>query len=198
MDLTTEAVTQKIGVSVNMELDTCIKSARATRSFSNEPVDRTVIEQLIDYARRAGSGHNRQPWTFIALTDRDRIDALASYGNYTTPLTNAPAGIVIAVDKGDGRRNEHNIFDCGRAAQNLVLGAVEIGLGTVPQGISDREEAAQFLKLPDTKRILMAIALGYPAESPATTIEGVPKFEELHHPSRKPVDEVLHWDTHTE
>lgn len=183
---------------MNMELHTCIKSARATRSFSNETVDRSAIEQLIDYARRAGSGHNRQPWTFIALTDRDRIDTLASFGSYTTPLTEAPVGVVIAVDTGEGRRNEHNIFDCGRAAQNLFLGAAELGLGSVPQGISDRDEAAEFLNLPDTKRVLMAIAIGYPAESPATTIEGVPKFEELHHSGRKPVAEVLHWDTHTE
>ncbi len=180
-----------------MELETCINSARATRAFSNECVDREIVEQLIDYARRAGSGHNRQPWTFIALTDRDSIDTLASFGNYTTPLTNAPVGIVICVDAGDSsRRNEHNIFDCGRAAQNLFLGAVELGLGTVPQGISDREEAAQFLDLPDSKRVLIAIAVGYPDETPATTIEGVPKYEELHHPGRKPVAEVLHWETH--
>lgn len=182
-----------------MELATCIKSARATRAFSNETVDQTTIEELIDYARRAGSGHNRQPWTFIALTDRDRIDTLASFGNYTTPLTDAPVGIVLAVDKGDSsRRNEHNIFDCGRAAQNLFLGAVELGLGTVPQGISDREQAAKFLELPDSKRVLMAIAVGYPADTPAATIEGVPKYEELHHPGRKPVADVLHWDTHND
>lgn len=180
-----------------MELETCVKSARATRSFTDAEVDTETIERLIEYARHAGSGHNRQPWTFIALTERDQINELASFGNYTTPLTHAPVGIVIAVDKGDSsRRNEHNIFDCGRAAQNLFLAAVEAGLGTVPQGISDREDAADFLNLPDEKRVLMAVAVGYPSETPATTIEGVPKFEELHHPSREPVSELLHFETH--
>jgi nitroreductase len=176
-----------------MELAECIRRDRATREFADRDVDRSTVEALIDAARRAGSGHNRQPWTFLAVTDPERREGLAGFGSYTTPLRNAALGIVIAVDESDTRyRHEHNVFDCGRAAQNLMLAATDRGLGTCPQGFGDRQGAHEFLGLPEETRVLMGFAVGHPAEEESNEIEGVPKDEELHHPGRKPVEEVLH------
>jgi len=178
-----------------MELAECIRSDRATREFADRSVDRETAEALVDSARRAGSGHNRQPWTFVAVTDPGRRLELAEFGSYTTPLRNAPMGFVIAVDESDSRyRHEHNVFDCGRAAQNLMLAATDRGLGTCPQGFGDREGVHEFLELPEETRVLMGFAVGYPAEEAADTIEGVDKDEELHHPGRRSVGEVLHWE----
>jgi nitroreductase len=178
-----------------MELTECIRYDRATREFEDRRIDRSTVEVLIDAARRAGSGHNRQPWTFVAVTDPDRKAELATFGSYTTPLRNAPLGIVIAVDESDTRyRHEHNVFDCGRAAQNLMLAATDRGLGTCPQGFRDRESAHEFLGLPEGTRVLMGFAVGHPAEEESGEIEGVAKDEELHHPGRKAVGEILHWE----
>jgi nitroreductase len=178
-----------------MELTECIRYDRATREFEDRRIDRSTVEALIDAARRAGSGHNRQPWTFVAVTDPDRKAELATFGSYTTPLRNAPLGIVIAVDESDTRyRHEHNVFDCGRAAQNLMLAATDRGLGTCPQGFRDRESAHEFLGLPEGTRVLMGFAVGHPAEEESGEIEGVAKDEELHHPGRKAVGEILHWE----
>lgn len=178
-----------------MELTECIRRDRATREFADRQVDHPTVERLVDHARRAGSGHNRQPWTFVAVSDPDRRRELADFGSYTTPLRNAPLGIVVAVDESDSRyRHEHNVFDCGRAAQNLMLAATVEGLGTVPQGFGDREGAHEFLGLPGDKRVLMGFAVGHPAEEESGTIEGVAKEDELHHSGRKPVDDLLHWE----
>ena len=174
-----------------------IRRTRAVRSFSDRAVTADDIEFLVKYAREAGSGHNRQPWTFIALSTRADIDTLASFGDYTSPLRGAPIGLVIAMDENESeRRTEHNIFDCGRAVQNLQLAARERGLGIVPQGISERERAAEFLDLPPSKRVLIALAVGYPADEPENTVEGVPLEDELESVGRRPVDEILHWETH--
>lgn len=182
-----------------MELTESVRRDRATREFTDDRVDRGTVERLVDHARRAGSGHNRQPWTFVALTDPDRREALADFGSYTTPLRDAPIGIVIAVDESDTLyRHEHNVFDCGRAAQNLMLAATAEGLGTVPQGFGDREGAREFLGLPEGKRVLMGVAVGHPVEEESGTIEGVDKGDELHHPGRKPVAELLHWECYGE
>ena len=178
-----------------MELAEAIRNDRATREFTDEPVDRSTVEALVDSARRAGSGHNRQPWTFVAVSDPDRRLELAEFGSYTTPLRNAPLGIVLAVDGSDTRyRHEHNVFDCGRAAQNLMLAAADRGLGTCPQGFGEREGAHEFLGLPEERRVLMGFAVGHPTAEESGTIEGVAKEEELHHPGRRPVGELLHWE----
>lgn len=175
-------------------LDGAIRAARATRSYADDPVPKAELEALVDAARRAGSGHNRQPWRFVASTDREWLDELAGFGDFTTPLRDAPAGLVVAVAETDSHyRLEHNVFDCGQAAQNVTLAATARGLGTCPQGLGDREGAADFLDLPDGFRPLMAYAVGYPAEEPATEIEGVPRDEELHHTGREPVSTLLQW-----
>lgn len=40
----------------------------------------------------------------------------------------------------------------------------------------------------------MGFAVGHPAEEPADTIEGVDRAQELHHPGRSPIEELLHWE----
>lgn len=180
-----------------MDVTDCIRADRATRDFADRPVDEERIEAVVDSARRAGSGHNRQPWTFISLRDRERLAALAEFGDYTTPLRRAPVGIVIALDRSDSEiHHRHDVFDAGRAAQNLMLTATAEGLGTVPQAFQDREGAGEFLNLPDGKQVLIGFAVGYPAETPDETIEGVDKREELDSMGRTPTSELLHWERH--
>lgn len=180
-----------------MDLLTGIRRARAHRSYSDRDVSDDDVEFLVEYAREAGSGHNRQPWTFVAMRDRERLTEFASFGGYTTPLRRAPVGLVVVVDRNESnRRTEHNIFDCGRAVQNLQLAAHERGMGMVPQGISERDRAAEFLEIPASKRVLIALALAYPADDPDETIEGVPVEEELDTLGRYDVEDILHWETY--
>jgi nitroreductase len=54
-----------------------IRERRSIRSFTDRAVSREQIEQLIEAARWAPSGHNRQPWRFIVLEDGEQIQALA-------------------------------------------------------------------------------------------------------------------------
>ena len=180
-------------VYVSMDVTDCIRADRATRDFADREVSTETIVSLIDDARRAGSGHNRQPWTFIAI--RDRLDSLADFGEYTTPLRRAPVGIVIGVNRSDNDLHDRiNVFDCGRVAQNLMLSATANGLGTVPQAFQDGEGAREFLGLPEGKEVLIGFAVGYPADNPDETIEGVDKEDELDSMGRDPVSELLHWE----
>lgn len=180
-----------------MDLFECLRADRATRDFADRSVADKTVERLVDNARYAGSGHNRQPWTFIAVRDPDRRSALARFGEYTTPLRRAPVGIILAADRGEHDIHQWiNVFDCGRAAQNLMLTATATGLGTVPQAFTDEDRAREFLDLPKGKRVFIGFAVGYPATEPDDTIEGVSKEEELEDTGRCPVSEILHWETY--
>jgi nitroreductase len=180
-----------------MDLTDCIRAGRATREFADRAVADETVETLIDDARRAGSGHNRQPWTFVAVRDPDRRAMLAGFGEYTTPLRRAPVGIVMIVDENDREiHRRHHVFDAGRAAQNLMLTATAEGLGTVPQAFQDRAGAGEFLNVPADKEVLIGLAVGYPAETEDGTIEGVDKEEELDSMGRRPVSDVLYWETY--
>lgn len=181
-----------------MDIAAAMRADRATRAFADTPVAEDTLVELVDLARSAGSGHNRQPWSVILLRDRDRLARLAEFGDYTTPLRKAPAGIVLLIDTAESTtRDRHNVFDGGRFAQNLMLAATAQGLGTCPQAFQERAAAADYLAVPANKQILIGIAIGHPAETPATSIEGVPKEEELHHPGRQPPEALIHWEEYS-
>lgn len=177
-----------------MEVTECIRRDRATRAFTDEPVADDEIKSLIDLARQSGSSKNRQPWSFVVIRDRDRLDELASLGEYTTPLRRAPVGIVILMDDREERWKLSFIFDCGRMFQNLKLAATDRGLGSVPQSINT-EQAEDLLSIPDTKRVLKVLALGHPAERD-DTIEGLDKEDVLESMGRDSLDDLIHWETH--
>lgn len=183
---------------IGMDIAAAIREDRATRAYADTPVAKDTLVELVDLARAAGSGHNRQPWSVIILRDRDRLARLANFGEYTTPLRKSPAGIVLLIETAESAvRDRHNVFDGGRFAQNLMLAATAQGLRTCPQAFQNGAGAAEYLDVPAAKQILIGIAVGYPAETPATTIEGVPKETELHHAGRQPPTALIHWEEYS-
>lgn len=173
-----------------------MKRARATRNFSGKSVSEDEIRFLLDVARRAGSGKNRQPWTFVVVRDDERRKTLSSFGDYASPLEQAPAGIVVMKDVRDSDDSDLNFneFDCGRAVQNLGLAAASRGLGAVPQSIRDRAAAEELLAVPDDKEVLLAVAVGWPEDESDDTIEGRDKETELQETGRQPLEAVVHWE----
>lgn len=178
-----------------MDVDTAIRSDRATRSFADDPVPKDLLTDLVSLARHAGSGKNRQPWTVVASRDPEILSTLAEFGQYTTPLRRAPAGLVVIVDEGNSAsRFQHNVFDCGRFVQNVKLAATARGLGACPQSFHDHEAAGEYLNVSEGQRVLIGLAIGYPTDDPGATIEGEPKDDVLAHPARRSVEEMLFWD----
>lgn len=180
-----------------MDVLDCIADTYAVRTFRDETVSDETVQLVVRAAGQAGSGKNRQPWTFVAVRDEDTLRELAAYGAYTDPLTAAPMGIVLAVHERDSQYGLwNNIFDCGRAGQNLVLAAATLGLGTVPQAIRDREAAGACLELPDHKHVLMVFAVGYPQSTEGSTSTPDIPAEVFRGKNRKPVEDILHWERH--
>jgi nitroreductase len=181
-----------------MELLECVNRARATRDFADDPVTEDDVRFLLDTARRAGSGKNRQPWTFVVVRDDERRETLASFGEYASPLEQAPVGIVVLSDirGSDDDDADFNEFDCGRAVQNLVLAAASRGIGTVPQSIRDLAAAEELLSVPPDKELLVVMAVGHPKRGPDDEIEGIDKEKVLFDTGRRPLDEVVHSERH--
>ncbi len=77
-----------------------LKSRRSVREFETTPVEKSVIEDIVDCGRLAASALNQQPWHFIAVTDeavRKEIAKIAPNGKY---IATAPVCIVTVAKKG--------------------------------------------------------------------------------------------------
>jgi len=134
-----------------------IASRRDQRRYLPAPLDEEVVTRILDAGRLAGSGSNRQPWTFVIVESRDRIEALA-------PAVFAPenvlgAGLVVAVVvRGKGPVS----FDAGRAAQNMMLAAWNEGIASCPNGFADRDAAHAALDLTEDETPAIVLTFGIP------------------------------------
>jgi len=185
-----------------MELSEAIRKRRSVRKYTDQAVTREQIQALLEAAVLAPSGSNAQPWTFVVLQGADKVAShsaaakqalLDSEGNKEwfqkykeyvgrpdfDMFHGAPALIVIYA-KPQGFIAE---YDCCLAAQNLMLTAHDLGLGTCWIGF-----AQAYFNLPEVKARLN-VPVEYKAVAPL--VVGFPS--EQKDPVAKNPPEVLTW-----
>lgn len=133
-----------------------VKGLRVVRAYRPEPIDESHRLAILEAGRWTGSSKNRQGWRLVELTGTDARARLADCGYYTQPVRDAP-WVVVLVKTGDG-----NDFDIGRLAQNLMLAAAAVGVGSCPVTLHKDGCAERELKLPDDHEVRWAICFGYP------------------------------------
>ncbi|MFV1961577.1 MAG: nitroreductase family protein [Acidimicrobiia bacterium] len=132
---------------------------RAIRDYTADPLTTEDLEAILEAARWTGSSKNRQDWSFVAITDPDRLQGLAEHGDFTQPVRDSVATVVLVQEEGG------NMFDIGRAAQNIMLAAKAIGVASCPITLHRQEDARDFMGAPAGTIVRYAVALGYPAET---------------------------------
>jgi nitroreductase len=131
---------------------------RAIRDYEREPLSNDDLGAILEAGRWTGSSKNHQAWSFIAVTDPERIQGLADHGDFTQPIRDSVATIVLVKEPGG------NDFDIGRAAQNMMLAAKAIGVASCPITLHRERDAAAFLGIPEGASARYAVALGYPVD----------------------------------
>lgn len=149
---------------------------RAIRSYLPDPLAGDDLAAILEAARWTGSAKNRQNWSFIVVSERDQIDALAACGDFTDPVR-ASATTVVLVQEPEGYE-----FDLGRAAQNLMLAAKAVGVASCPITFHRDGDARAVLGVPGDRRCRYAVALGYPSDKAAPARWG----------GRKPAQTLVH------
>ncbi len=164
------------------------------RSFADRPVDVDLVDDLLDLARRAPSAGHTQPWSFVVLTGPEETGRLWDVtlpadrrATFRWPgLLSAPVVVLPLVEPGayvtryaepdkvrsglGGSADDWPVpywwIDGGMAVQNLLLAAVDAGLGALFYGLFDHEAAVlRTFGVPDGWRALGAVALGWPTPS---------------------------------
>jgi nitroreductase len=137
-----------------MDAYLAIVSRREAREYDGRPLPEDVKRQILEAGRLAGSSRNRQMRRFVVLSDHEAVSrAVWSPGNITR------AALVVAiVVSGKGPL----ALDAGRAAQNMLLAAHALGVGSCPNGVSDRDAMAAAVGLSDDEEVATVLSFGYP------------------------------------
>ena len=170
MGVMTVSAQQKVEIREAQVAFNNIMTRTSIRKYTNEPVSKADIETMLRAGMAAPTAVNKQPWHFVAVTDKAKLAELAGRRGM---IKQAGVAIVVCgnLDKAlQGPAQAFWIQDCSAATENILLAANALGLGAVWTGcypIEDRvAEVSKVLKLPETIVPLCVIAIGHPAEQP--------------------------------
>lgn len=169
-----------------------IRTKRAVRQFTEQPLPEDAVHTILTAGRRAQSSKNTQPWSFVVVRDHARLKQLSECGTYAGHLAGAAMGVAIItpgapMDASPAEQAEHQawiMFDVGQAAAYMQLAAWELGVGSCIATIYEPEKAKAILGVPQDTRCDVAISFGYPAPSairPAASAAGRRPYEDVVH-----------------
>jgi nitroreductase len=142
-----------------------IASKRAIRRFADRPLEAAHLDRILRAGRHAGSSKNQQRWTFIVCRDRAHLRELAEVGPWAGHLAGAAVGIALVTPDPRVPGADLSItFDLGQAAENMMLAAWELGIGSVPATVLKHDLARRLLGYPDDQHCEFLLSFGYPAD----------------------------------
>lgn len=142
---------------------------RSIRKYLPRPISEDDAEKLLRAAMAAPSAGNQQPWEFIVIRDKEKMDAITKIHPYSQMLKEAQLAIVVCADLDRESHQGYWVQDCAAATQNLMLEAQHLNIGSVWLGVYPREDRVEKIKellgIPQRVIPLSIVSLGYPAET---------------------------------
>ena len=153
-------------------MDTIFKR-RSIRQYTDENITSGQLEFLLRAGMAAPSAHNKQPWEFIVVNERESLNYLADNHPYAKMLRKAPLCIVVCGNKEKQPLEGFYVQDCSAAIQNILLQAQDMGLGSVWIGLHPYEELMSLISnkfnIPENVAPIAMISIGHPAEEKRET-----------------------------
>ena len=169
-----------------MDVWSAIRTKRMVRRFESRPLAPDHLARIVDAGRHAGSSKNEQNWDFLVVEDRDSLRRLSEVGPYAGHLAGAAAAVALVTP--DPRAPGASLslaWDAGLAAENMMLAAWELGVGSCPATVYEQAVARDALGFPEDRFCGWILSFGYPAN-----------LDDLTRPpkqgGRKPLDDVVH------
>ncbi len=145
-----------------------ILTRRSIRKFTGEIIKDEDLQLILKAGFAAPSAHNRQPWEFVVLKDKNNIEAFAKEHPYAKMLPQAGCGIIVCGNIDVQKEEGFLVEDCSAAIQNMLIAIHALGLGAVWCGIHPKTKLTKMTKkllnLPDSIIPVGLIAVGYKNE----------------------------------
>lgn len=183
-----------IQVLLKMDFEKLILNRQSDRRYLPDSVDRNDIIKCLEAARMAPSACNSQPWKFVIVDDKEKLQEMATAAEgfgMNKFAQNAPIIVAVVLEKMNAsarigsllKRKDYCMLDLGMAVEHFCLQAADLGLGTCIMGWFDEKRIAKLLGIPRGKRIPLLITLGHPNNM-------------TRRKSRKPMEEISSWNSY--
>jgi nitroreductase len=164
-----------------------LRSLRAVRDYTPDPIPDDVLRDILEVGRWSGSASNVQGTELVVVRDRQVRQRMSELG--ARPAAGASV-VLVVVTPGDAARHDLEVFDNGRLVERLLLAAKAQGLGSNIATLKEEgpEVIKEALGIPPERRIWTVVTLGYADEA---AHKARPKNPTA---GRKPTDAFVHWD----
>jgi nitroreductase len=155
-----------------------LRDRRSIRTYAEKPVERAVIEEIIDCGRLAPTGMNVQPWDFVVITKKEALASIPPMLGHAAFIANAAFAVLVLAQPA-----QYAVEDCSAAIENLLIAAEAHGIGSCWVAGTQQAYAPAVAKAfgaPEDRQLIAIVSFGYPAET--VTIE------------KRPLADVLHWE----
>ena len=178
--------------------DLVIKNRSCRRFHQDTRIEIETLKELVDLARLSASGGNRQALKYILTNDPEKNALIfQNIGLAGDPgKEDAPTAYIIIL--GDKRLSGGFGCDHGIAAQSILLGAVERGLGGCMVGMINRKNLMKLMEIPAHFEILLVLILGKPKEKAVIETIGQDGItqgwwdeEGVRHVPKRPLDDII-------
>jgi nitroreductase len=157
-----------------METRDAIFKRRTVRRFSQEKVPDELLSELVDAARVAPSGGNSQPLRYFVVRETETVRRIldqTAWAGHVKPARNPQWGVnspmaFIVLTASSKLAGVGIGADAGAAVQNILLRAVDLGLGACWIGAFKPEKVNEIIGIGTDGTALFLVAIGYPGESP--------------------------------
>jgi len=182
-----------------------VKKNRSYRRFyENFTIERNTLEELVDLARLSASASNRQPLKYVLSCEKNKNDLIfpnLAWAGYLKDWSGPgegekPSAYIIMLN--DTEITNNYWCDPGIAAQSILLGATEKGLGGCIFASVKRDELRSALKITERYEILYVLAIGKPKEKVVLETvgpEGDIKYwrdnQGVHHVPKRLLEEII-------
>jgi len=164
-----------------MDAIEALKKRRSVREFTDKPIPKGILEDLVDAARLAPTARNVQPWEFIVVTERSTLIKLGEIAETGRFIAQAASCIVVFCSD-----TKYYLEDGCAATGNILVAAAAHGIGSCWVA-GDKKPYCQticdLLKAPQGFKLVSLIALGYPKSKDVFKVA-----------EKRSIKELLHWE----
>jgi len=177
---------------------------RSIKLFKSKPVPYDVLEKCVNAARLAPSGRNRQLLEYMIIDEElllpkvfDNVGIGGDPSTEQMPKAYILSLINTDLEKELQARRIVTIYGDGMAVENMILVALEQGIGSCPIMNFKEKELKQMLNIPGRYEITLVLALGYPDEHPVVEVShgSIQNWRDkngVHHIPKRKLEDIRH------
>ena len=153
-----------------------IEKRKSVRKYSEQPVERELLDAIVRVAQTAPSSRNSKSTAFMIIEDRDMLDALSAMRDYGSGLLKGAQAAIVVL--GDETKTDLWVDNCAISATFIQLAVTAMDLVScwvhingrpclkeVPEGEKAEDYVRNLLGVKDALRPYCVIAIGYPEEN---------------------------------